>query len=418
MKARVIAIGNEILEGSIVDTNSSFIARDLSSLGIEPIQFESCGDDLYSISRALRHGKADAVFITGGLGPTDDDITRKALSIALGLSFERSETAVNDMMELLKRRGRRITKRNLTQCMIPKGAKIMRNKVGTAPGFIIEKDGTAYYVFPGVPYELKEMFEGQALPDIKKRFVSLSSLRSVTFKMFGLPESRMNDMVNRVKKPQGVSLGFYPSFPEVKLKISYALKGRGCSREVAGYVSEIKRKFTRWIFAENEERIEEKLVDALIKNKLTLSIAESVTGGLLASSIVSVSGSSKCFDRGFVTYSNRSKIEDLGVKGETIKRFGAVSRQCAIEMAQAVRRVSKTDIGVSTTGIAGPTGATKDKPLGTTYIGISARGLDLTEHFIFRLERNRNRLLAMYEVFMRLLDLINKKKSPDRRKIR
>jgi nicotinamide-nucleotide amidase len=409
MKARIIAIGTEVVEGRTIDSNSSFLSSNLLNLGIDPVSIEACRDEISEISGFLNSdgNGAEIIIVSGGLGPTTDDVTRLAFAKAFGLDLAKDEGCEKDIIEFFKSRGRNPGPMNLAQANIPLGSKPIRNSWGTAPGFCLERNGKLFYVLPGVPIELKNMFTSHVAPELSKRFKDLPKKRTTVFKMYGIPESRLNEEIDRLEKPSSVVLGFYPKMPEVDLTVTFAVNELKKSNSVKRYLAEIREHFKSYIFEEGERKIEEKLVDALINNKLTLSSAESCTGGLLASMIVNVPGSSKCFERGVVTYSDESKIELLGVSKKTLKDHGAVSQKTAIEMASGIRKISKTSIGISTTGIAGPQGGTPEKPTGTTYIGISAKNLDFSEHFLFPRDRNMNRLMTVYEIFTKLLKLID-----------
>lgn len=409
MRAKIITIGSELVKGEVVDTNSSFISKELISLGINLVLHETCPDDMNLIASVLNNSSTDVdiVIVSGGLGPTDDDVTRAAFGKAFGVELRRDEGAVKDINEFFKKWGRTPSEKNLDQAKVPVGSRVIKNKWGTAPGFIMEMNGKLYYSLPGVPYELNNMFKEYVSKDLESRFGTLPRKKTVVFKMFGIPESKLNELCNELEKPEGINLGFYPRFPEVHFSISFLESDKKITEEADKYIAKIRDKFREFIFAQDGKNIEEKLVDALIKNKLTLSVAESCTGGLIASTIVNVAGSSRCFDRGVVAYSNESKVEVLSVARETLKKYGAVSKECAMEMAKGIRKLGKTDIGVSTTGIAGPSGGSKEKPVGTTYVGISSKGFEVAEHFLFQRERNMNRILTIYEAFTKLLKLIN-----------
>jgi len=409
MKAKIISIGNELLKGDTVNTNTSFLSKGLANIGIETIHQVTCSDNIEAIVSAVNEdsGTAEIIIICGGLGPTDDDLTREALAKAFNSPLIIDEGALKDIKGYFEKRSRVFHELNISQAKIPKGAKIIKNDWGTAPGLNLERDGIIYYVLPGVPTELMNMFKESVVKDLEKRFGNLPKTKVITLKMFGIAESRLNELINRLEKPKCVELGYYPKMPEVHLQISFPEKDIKTALE---YKSSIYAELARFIFAEDDEKLEEKIVDALIKNKLTLSLAESCTGGLVASTIVNVAGSSKCFERGVVTYSNESKIELLNVKRETMEKFGAVSPECAIEMAIRIRELAKTDLSISITGIAGPGGSTGEKPLGTAFICWSSKRGERIESFVFHRDRNMNRKLAMYEALTRLLKYLKEEK--------
>ena len=409
MKAKIISIGDELLRGEIVDTNSQFLSAELYAMGIDTALHIACPDEENAIVHHLREeGEEMIVLVAGGLGPTEDDVTREAFAKAMEVELERSEEAIESITKYLSALGRQYKSTDFRQHMLPKGALMITNLFGTAPGFSFKKSQRLYYCMPGVPLELRNMFSRYVSVDIRDRFKNLPRMGKATFKMYGIAESVLADACSKIHRPAFVKLGFYPRQPEVHLCVFYPESESAIRREAETYLARIKDRFKDFIFAQGEQCIEEKLVDALIKNKLTLSVAESCTGGLISSTLVNVPGSSGCFERGVITYSNSSKEELLSVSKKTLLEKGAVSQECALEMARGIRKASKSDLGVATTGVAGPGGGTDSKPVGTTFIAISTKNDDIVERFEFKRNRNLNRTLAMYEIFTRVLKLIDK----------
>ncbi len=408
MKAKLISIGSEILNGQTLNTNSVFAGKELSRIGIELSSSETVRDEEKSILRAFTNIEKDIslVLITGGLGPTEDDITRFSFAKALDLKLKESAKAKAKINDFFEKAGRKPTQTNYVQAIIPEGCTLIDNSWGTAPGFYIDIDSIIYACFPGVPKEFEQMFLHFADSVLKARTHETDKKERKYFKMYGIPESKVADIVRDIERPPGIELGFYPRFPEVHLEFSYS-SGLSNDAETLKYLENTFEALKDFIFSVDEDSIAQKLIDALIKNQLTLSIAESCTGGLISQTVVDVPGSSKCFNLGLVSYSNSAKVELLGVSLATVEKFGSVSGDCAIEMAAGVRAKGKTDIGISTTGIAGPTGGTAEKPVGTTFIGFSTSKETFAKQFTFKRDRNENRKLTMYHAITGLIKLIN-----------
>ena len=340
MNAEIISIGTELLLGHVVDTNSSFLSCKLSELGINVYHHTTVGDNPARLIVAIRKalGRADIVIMTGGLGPTVDDVTVGTITKLFGDSLIRP----------------------------------IRNKVGSAPGLLTEYDNKVIVCLPGPPREAIPMFENDISPYIKKRYRGEGVIRSRVIKLTGLAESKVDAKVRsllNLKPP--TTVGIYAKLGEVDLKImSKARSEREASSAIAGIEKKIRSKLKDYIFGYDDETLEGVVGKILAKKKKTLAIAESCTGGLISSRITDVSGSSKYFITGIVTYSNGSKENFLGVSGNLIKRSGAVSKEAAIKMAKGIRHFACADIGLAVTGIAGPTGGTTKKPVGLVYIAL------------------------------------------------
>lgn len=400
MKTGIIAIGSELLRGDIIDTNSPYLCHALDAAGIEVISIDTVADDERAIRSSIKRAlNMDIVFVVGGLGPTEDDITREASASALGLKLKSDKRAKMMIEQFFRAIGRAPTDANLSQAMLPETASIISNERGTAPGFSLIKERTAFYFLPGVPYEMKTMFDKHILPQIKEKFPNLKPYTRNVFKLFGVPEAKVGDTCRKIARPPGVLIGFYPRFPEVHISLSY----REENSEILNYIDKISNEFSEFIFSDDGGSLEEKLVDALIKNQLTLSVAESCTGGLISAQIVGVAGSSACFDRAIVSYSNASKMDELDVPRQIIEEKGAVSKECAMAMARGVREITGSSIGISATGISGPTGGLPGKPVGTTFVAISTKRKEEAWRFEFKRDRNQNRSLTVYAILTKLL---------------
>lgn len=340
MRAEIVSIGTELLLGHTVDTNSAYISQKLAELGIDVYHHTTVGDNPQRLADTVRRGlhRANLVIMSGGLGPTVDDITIETLSKFSGV----------------------------------KTAKTIKNRVGTAPGIIIENDDRAIICLPGPPRELVPMFENDIAPYLKKICTRGSIIRSRTIRITGLSESHVNDMVKDILmlKPP-TTVGIYAKLGEVDLKImSKADSAAGACKSIKKIEGIIYRRLKNNIFGYDNDTLESAVGDALRKKRLTIAIAESCTGGLISSRITDVSGSSEYFLAGITAYSNPIKEKVLGVKSGLIKKYGAVSRQVALGMAIGARTLCDSDIGVGVTGIAGPKGDTKSKPVGLVYISL------------------------------------------------
>jgi nicotinamide-nucleotide amidase len=394
MKVGILAIGDELTSGATQDTNSSFISRELNAQGWSVSTIMIAGDDESAIGRGLDFLMAisDAVIVTGGLGPTVDDITTASIAKAFGLDLYTDEALLNQMKERFEKFRIKWTPNNTKQAMFPEGAEVIPNPVGTACGFFMKKDGTVVAVIPGVPSEVKRMLPEGVIPIFQRE--CKETRQYVTrriIKLFGLTEAKIDQTVSGIELDiPGVSIGFYPYFPEIHI----AITSRNLTESVAKQnlkiaEKQIKEKLRKYIFGYDNDTLEGIVASFLKKKGLTLSVAESCTGGLITDRLTDISGSSTFLDRGVVVYSNTSKTELLGVPDEIINKYGAVSEETAILMAEGVKKLGKTDLGLAITGIAGPTGGTDQKPVGTVFIALIDGGNTICRNFSFRWERRR-----------------------------
>jgi nicotinamide-nucleotide amidase len=374
LNAHILTIGDELLIGQVINTNQAFIAERLNAIGVDVACMSTVGDTMDAVLGALRTGwESSAVtVVTGGLGPTHDDITRNAVC-----AFFRTDLVPNDEVRrhisaLMKARNLAWTAAADDQSLVPRGADVLPNPVGTAPGLRFSENGKFMFVLPGVPYEMKEIIDGSVIPFLAP-LAGEQVIRHRTLLTTGIPESflaaQLGDLYQLLG---GASLAFLPSPAGVRLRIT--VHGRSAA-EAEGTVHDAERriraKVSRYIYGTDEEDLETVLGRMLSERKLTIAVAESCTGGLIAHRLTNVSGSSAYFERGVVTYSDASKTDLLGVPAETIGTHGAVSRETAESMASGIQNAARTDIGLSTTGIAGPAGGTPSKPVGTVWIGIA-----------------------------------------------
>ncbi|MFB3924730.1 MAG: competence/damage-inducible protein A [Syntrophales bacterium] len=394
MKIGIMTIGDELTSGRIQDTNSSYIALQVNMRGWRISSMLSVGDDEESIRRGLHFtlSLSDAAVITGGLGPTADDMTTQAIANIYGLPLYTDEEILSEIKTRFERLRIEWTQNNAKQAMFPEGARPIFNPTGTAWGFSLRAGGKIIAVIPGVPSEVKRMFPEGVMPLLEKECRGRAQyVVSRTVKIFGLAEAKIDQTVSSIDLAlPGISIGFYPRFPENHLVITSRNESREeAVRNLRTAQDRIVGALHKNIFGYDEETIEGIVASLLAKKGLSLAVAESVTGGLIADRLTNIPGSSAFLNRGIVAYSNEAKTDLLGVPPDILETYGAVSEQTAILMAEGVRKLAKTDIGLSTTGIAGPTGGSEAKPVGTVFIALSDGGDAQCRKFFFRWERRR-----------------------------
>lgn len=395
MNAEVLSIGDELLIGQVINTNQAYIAEKLNTVGIPVTRMTTVGDQhaemLAAFQDAWQH--FDIVAVTGGLGPTHDDLTRSVVCDFFRTGLVRDDAALENIKKLFAARGLPMTRINEDQAMVPAGCTVIPNAHGTAPGYYFERDGKVMIVMPGVPYEMTAMMENFVLPRLSGLAVG-QVIRHRTLKTTGIAESMLSELIGDVSQlfppNQGITLAFLPSPQGVRLRISV----RTNSYEHAGHLIEevegkIRAKAKKYVYAVDREDLEDIVGRVLTERGLKIAVAESCTGGLIADRLTNVPGSSVYFERGFVVYSNASKSAELGVSESLIEKNGAVSREVAEAMAEGARKVAGTDIGLSTTGIAGPAGGTPEKPVGLVWVGYSDKKQTIALRFHYPTERRR-----------------------------
>ncbi len=387
MNAEIISIGTELLLGHVVNTNAAFLSEKLAEAGVDVYRHTTVGDNPSRLTAAIMRalGRSDMVITSGGLGPTVDDITIETVARLIGKKLVLNKTVLEDVKSYFRLKRVPFPKESIRQAYIPEGVKWVRNRVGTAPGLIIQYFSKKIVCLPGPPKEIVPMFERDILPIIKKMSGGLI-IRSRTIKTTGLAESQVDgkvrDLLN-LKPP--TTVGIYAKLGQVELKIMAKAKtAREAGRNIANIEKKIRSRLKGYIFGCDGETLESSVVNSLIKRGLTIATAESCTGGLLSHRLTNVSGSSKCFKSGVIVYENEAKENFLGVSHKTLTRHGAVSSPVAIEMARAIKHYACTDIGVAITGIAGPTGGTKSKPVGLVYIALVTDKRCTVQNAIFR----------------------------------
>ncbi|MEW6775249.1 MAG: competence/damage-inducible protein A [Bdellovibrionota bacterium] len=376
MKAEILSTGDEVLTGALVDTNSAYIADEFERMGLEVSRHNTVGDDLPTLVKIFGEigERSEICAVTGGLGPTTDDLSAEAAAKALGTDLVLDEEALRFLEAFFKMRGRTMSDSNKKQAYFPRGAERLDNPIGTAPGFAVTIGKCRFFFMPGVPHEMKKMLAEQVIPRIEKmRGTEKEVSRLTTISTFGAPESNIGEKVADL--PQlfpGVKLGLRAKFPEIQVKL-YARGGdpKAVDALLSRATNEALRRVGELAFSDDGSSMERTLGELLKMEKATLAVAESCTGGLIAHWLTNVSGSSDYFRFSGVTYSNDAKMKVLGVKEETLKRHGAVHEQTAKEMADGARKTAGTTYAIATSGIAGPDGGSPEKPVGTVCIGLA-----------------------------------------------
>ena len=375
MKATIITIGDEILIGQILDTNSRYISRALNAHGIVVAERTSIGDNRTQIVETLDRALAqsEVVIITGGLGPTKDDITKHTLCDYFGSTLRYDEVEANHIRTLLERRNIAFNELNRGQAMVPECCTVLHNAHGTAPGMWFEQNDRVVISLPGVPFEMQHLIDDEVMPRLKARF-ELREIVHRTMITFGIAESILAERIAKWEDalPDHIHLAYLPAPNVVRLRLSaYEVEGKQVRHEIDTLFEELRTIIPDNIAGFEEASVEELAHNILINKDLTLATAESCTGGTIASKFTAQAGASAYFLCGVVSYSNESKNKVLGVQMSDITQFGAVSEQVAIAMAKGAKVISGADFAISTTGIAGPTGGSKEKPVGTVWIGIA-----------------------------------------------
>lgn len=396
MKSKLISVGDEILIGQVINTNAAFLGDKLFSIGIPVEKTVVIGDEekilLCELEDSVRN--YDVTIVTGGLGPTHDDITKPVLIKYFNDELVTDEKVLDHVKNIFSSRKLRMPEVNNGQALVPKSSKVIWNANGTAPGIWMEKDNKIIIALPGVPFEMKAMIENYILPELVKRFSDKinSVLIQRTLLTTGLGESTLNEMLGDIKKIIGENkLAFLPSAVGVRLRINVEGKSKEEALQDLNEIElNIRSKVGDYIYGVNEDQLEKVIGDLLRERKQTLSVAESCTGGMISSRIVSIPGSSEYYEGGVCAYSNLEKINILNVKSETLKKYGAVSEETAIEMANCIRKLMETDFAISTTGIAGPSGGSAQKPVGLVWIGFSSNEKSYALDFLFGDNRERN----------------------------
>lgn len=414
MNAVLLTVGDELLIGQVVNTNAAWLGEHLNTLGVDVVRMVTVGDDIEDIKRELRRGYevAELVIVTGGLGPTHDDVTREAVAEFFGVDLEFDPEIFARVRERFERKGRTVPESNRTQAMVPRGFTVLPNPVGSAPGlWYAEEVGSSerlIIVLPGVPYEMKYLMLHEALPRLRER-KGLRIIAHRTILTTGIGESHIQERIGDLSGMLGpnLRLAYLPGSSGVRLRITaYGNTRAEVDAAIACLESHIRERIERYIYGTKDDTLEAVVGHMLAERGLTISVAESCTGGFVLNRLTNVSGSSAYVVGGIVAYSNQVKIGQLGVSPEVLEEEGAVSETVARQMAAGVRRLLGTNIGISTTGVAGPTGGTPDKPVGTVWIGYAdeegdrAVRLQLAEERILNKELTSTAILDMIRLHL------------------
>ena len=409
MKTAILTVGTEILFGQIVNTNAAFLSHELQNIGYDVMYHYSVGDNPGRLKEliAFAFHDCDLILTTGGLGPTQDDLTKEVIAEAMGDVIVENEECMKALLKRYEKNGRPMTPNNLKQANMPSRAKVLPNDAGTAPGFALEKDGKLIISMPGPPREMKRMFELQVKPILESMQDSVMYYKIL--RTFGLGESSMETVLLPLIDGQtDPTIATYAKEGECSLRIA---SKRATKKEAAAAVDrmieDVNQLIGEYIYSYDDEELIEVVGKLLLKKHITVSCAESCTGGLFAAALTDIPGISEVFERGIVTYSNRAKMEELGVKSETLDKFGAVSPETACEMAAGLAEKTGSDLCISVTGIAGPGGGTSEKPVGLVYIGISYKGqvnvIELKGRNVNRKWNRNYAVLAMLNQVYRLI---------------
>lgn len=396
MKTEIITVGTEILLGDILNTNTHYLANELANIGMDVYYQITVGDNEKRLLNQLDESfkRSDLIILTGGLGPTEDDITKEVCAKYLNMEMEFHEKSWEKIIEIHNKMKRKPTENNRKQAYFPVNSIVVPNKYGTAPGCIMNKDNKVIIVMPGPPREMKPMFENYIKPYLLKD--SNSVIKSKVIRIIGVGESRVeNALLDLIHKQSNPTIATYAKEGECTVRITAKSENEEEAEKLLNPIcQEIKNRFKESVYGEDQTSVEEEVAKILVEKNLKISVAESCTGGMVSSSLINYPGISSVFMEGCVTYSNEAKIMSLGVKKETLDIFGAVSEECAKEMADGVAKRHNTNIGLSTTGIAGPEGGSEEKPVGLVYMGISINNKTIVKKYIFNGDRQQIRSRA------------------------
>lgn len=407
MKTAILSVGTEILFGQIVNTNTVYLSQQMNMLGFDVMYHYTVGDNPKRVEEMidLAFQDCDLILTTGGLGPTQDDLTKEVACKALDDELVMMDDVLEEIEKYFQTLGREMTENNKKQAIMPSRATVFHNDAGTAPGFALEKDGKYIVCMPGPPREMTRMFQKSVVPFLQR--MSQGSLYYRQIRFFGIGESmletKLMDLIDNQTDP---TLATYAKEGECSLRIASKRDSEEEAKQaVDEMLEQVKERVGHYIYSCDNEELAQVVACKLMDKGLSLSSAESCTGGMFASTMTDIPGISQCFDRGLVTYSNQAKMEELGVRAETLEKFGAVSEETALEMVEGLQRVSSSDVCISVTGIAGPGGGTEEKPVGLVYIGFAYGDKKLCKKIQMRnVNRNWNRHYAL----LCMLNVINR----------
>ncbi|MDX1940901.1 MAG: competence/damage-inducible protein A [Saprospiraceae bacterium] len=408
MTVHILTVGDEILIGQIIDTNSAWMAQQLNLIGARVVKKTSVGDTLDAIQNGIRAAliEADILLMTGGLGPTKDDITKKAIADFFGVELVFDQPTYDRIVHMFEKRNIPIRESHRIQCFMPSNAMLLENKMGTAPGMWFELDGKVLVSMPGVPYEMEYLMEYEVLPRLKQRFQG-QAIAHRTILTVGTGETEIANRLESFENqlPENIKLAYLPALGQVRLRLT----GIGDDENLLNQIldqkaAELESLIPEIIFGHEKEDLESAVGQMLRERGLKLGLAESCTGGYLAHRITSVSGSSEYFMGGVVPYTNQLKMKLLDVKEETLEQYGAVSEQTVIEMVRGALPLLNVDIAISVSGIAGPSGGTPEKPVGLVWLAIGNKDLVITK----KIMNGKDRLKNIHYTAIMAMDLLRK----------
>jgi nicotinamide-nucleotide amidase len=394
MKAEIISIGDELLIGQVVNTNASWMASELNALGVDVVHIAAIADKRNDIRKALDDAalRADIILLTGGLGPTKDDITKKTLTEYFNTELIFHQPTFEQVKEIFKARNFKVTELNRQQAMIPRGCIPLYNKNGTAPGMWFENKGKVFVSMPGVPFEMKPMMTEQVIPKLREKF-NFGIIIHKTVMTTGVPESFLAEKIKEWEEnlPENIKLAYLPQPGIVRLRLTAKGNDEKTLRQLIDKeVKKLKKIVGDIIFGYDDVTLEEIVGDLLRQKGKTVSTAESCTGGYIAHLLTSIAGSSDYYQGSIVSYSNKIKHKTLDVSNEDLEHHGAVSKQVVEAMVRGIKKIMETDYALATSGIAGPTGGTTEKPVGTTWIAVATPDKVISKLFHFGEHRGRN----------------------------
>lgn len=393
MTAEIICVGTEILLGNIVNTNAAYLAEQCAALGLSCYYQSVVGDNRERLFDTVKTavGRSDIVLVSGGLGPTQDDLTKEVVAQVFFKEMIPDEHSKQRIRDYFDKKGIQITDNNWKQAYVPEGSTVIDNDNGTAPGIILHEENTHVILLPGPPNELKPMFENSVRPYLDQLEPGIICSRIV--KICGVPESTVETQIaDLIEAQSNPTIAPYAKTGEVHLRVTAKAEDEKAAKKlIKPVVQKLKARFGMDIYSTDQETdLEKAVVDLLLANELTVSTAESCTGGMLASRLINVPGVSECFKSGYITYSNKAKRQILGVKKSTLIKYGAVSENTAKEMARGAAAVSRADVTIAVTGIAGPDGGTQEKPVGLVYIACRICGRTIVKEL--KLSGNRSKI--------------------------
>lgn len=410
MKATILSVGTELLFGQITNTNTVFLSQQLNLLGFDVMYHYTVGDNPKRLEELIHMAfkDCDLIITTGGLGPTQDDLTKEIACRALGDEMRLHQPSMERLETYFKKQNRKMTENNKKQAYMPSRAIVFENHAGTAPGFALEQDGKHMICMPGPPREMTAMFQESVLPYLEKKSEGVIYYRMI--RTFGIGESMLETkLLPLINEQTDPTLATYAKEGECCLRIASKRSTKEEARNaVDDMLKQVREIIGEYIYSADDEELVQVTAKKLMEQNLSLSSAESCTGGMFAAAVTSVSGISKIFDRSLVTYSNEAKMQELGVREETLKTCGAVSEETAREMAEGLFQITGSDICISVTGIAGPEGGSPEKPVGLVYVGAVYRGKTHCRKIQMRnVNRNWNRnyaVLSMLDLICKLVD--------------